>query len=330
MDDNSKITNQDIDLNENLKEALEIPEDENEIEQEVDQKRKREKKYKPTQEYNCNFIYVKLEYNKLVELYTFPKTLNLTRNKFYIVETKHGKEIGEIHTRAIDLNNLEVPDPIYSIIRPATWEDLEIQQANRAKVHNTCSITKKKIQKHNLPIKLISIHHFYEGNKILFNFSAEGRVDFRELVKDLAATFKTRIELRQIGVRDESMVLGGYGVCGNPLCCSTLYTNTESVSIKMAKEQNLTLNSMKISGICGRLMCCLQYEYTMYQEIKKEFPEIGKEIHINGNLYKVKGINIQTENITMETTDQRIININLSEYKKARKRNGKLELRINI
>lgn len=313
--------------NENLKEL-----EKKEIEQKSQENKRtpNERIIAQTRELNLNIIYVRLEYSKQIEIYSYNKNIQIEKNRFYIVETKHGKEIGLALTRAIPICNLTVPNSIPSIIAPATMEDIEIQQANKAKVPQTFEITLKKIEKHNLPIKLISIHHFYEGNKILFNFSAEGRVDFRELVKDLAATFKTRIELRQIGVRDESMVLGGYGVCGNELCCTTMYTNTESVSIKMAKEQNLTLNSMKISGICGRLMCCLQYEYCMYQEIKKEFPEIGHEIHINGSLYRVKEINIQTEKISLEATDERIIHIALKDYKKAKSKDGKLSLSMKL
>lgn len=219
---------------------------------------------------NYRYIKVKVDYNGSVELYKYTEDYTFKIFDYYVVETKYGHDLGRIlpNSVPIKIKNDQENQPLYSIVRPAQAEDFLKHTEGKQEAEKAFILTKEKIHAHNLPMKLISIHYFLDRNKILFNFTADGRVDFRELVKDLAANFKTRIELRQIGVRDESSILGGYGVCGREFCCTKNHTSSEPISIKMAKDQNLTLNSVKISGVCGRLMCCLDYELELYQKEK--------------------------------------------------------------
>ncbi len=209
---------------------------------------------------------VKLDYNGAIELCRYEEDFTFQIFDYYIVETRYGHDLGRILPNSIPLIYKDHLMPEFQILRSAEANDFKLQAEGHKEAEKAFVLTKTKILTHNLPMKLISIHFFLDRNKILFNFTADGRVDFRELVKDLAATFKTRIELRQIGVRDEAMLLGGYGVCGREFCCVKHHTSSEPISIKMAKEQNLTLNSVKISGVCGRLMCCLDYELEHYQQ----------------------------------------------------------------
>ena len=192
-----------------------------------------------------------------------------------IVETSRGIECGEVA-----MKNREVPDdsvvkPLKTVIRAATAEDLQRLEDNRRKEQSAAEICREKIQKHGLEMKLVNVEYTFDGSKILFYFTADGRVDFRELDKDLASVFRTRIELRQIGVRDEAKMLGGLGICGRPFCCSTFLGDFQPVSIKMAKEQGLSLNPGKISGACGRLMCCLKYEQEAYEDLIRHTPKVG-------------------------------------------------------
>jgi cell fate regulator YaaT (PSP1 superfamily) len=192
-----------------------------------------------------------------------------------IVETARGVECGEVVLKNREVDSEEIVSPLKPVIRIATEEDLKIVENNAIKEKEAFDICLQKIEKHKLDMKLVDVEYTFDNNKILFYFTAEGRVDFRELVKDLAAVFRTRIELRQIGVRDESKMLGGLGVCGRPFCCATFLGEFQPVSIKMAKEQNLSLNPTKISGTCGRLMCCLKYEQNVYEELLSITPKIG-------------------------------------------------------
>jgi len=172
----------------------------------------------------------------------------------------------------------KIVSPLKKVIRIATPEDHQKVQENQRKEAEAFEICLKKIENHSLPMKLVDVEYTFDNNKIIFYFTADGRVDFRELVKDLASVFRTRIELRQIGVRDEAKMLGGLGPCGRPLCCTQFLGEFQPVSIKMAKEQNLSLNPAKISGLCGRLMCCLKYEQEFYEEIRKRMPKVNKEV----------------------------------------------------
>ena len=192
-----------------------------------------------------------------------------------IVETSRGLEFGKVSMSVREITEEEIVSPLKQIVRIATDNDKAQVQKNKKKEQEAFGICEEKIAAHNLDMKLVDVEYTFDGNKILFYFTAEGRVDFRELVKDLAAVFRTRIELRQIGIRDEAKMLGGIGICGRSLCCSTYLDGFHPVSIKMAKEQGLSLNPTKISGNCGRLMCCLKYEQNCYDEFSKIAPSVG-------------------------------------------------------
>ena len=193
-----------------------------------------------------------------------------------IVETSRGIELGEVITGAREIDGDRIVAPLKKVLRLASREDVERFAVNQAQEADAFAICQERIAKHGLEMKLIDVEYTFDGSKIVFYFTADGRVDFRELVKDLAATFKMRIELRQIGVRDEAKMLGGLGPCGRPICCGAFLSDFQPVSIKMAKEQNLSLNPTKISGQCGRLMCCLSYEKDIYEETLKKLPRVGK------------------------------------------------------
>ena len=204
---------------------------------------------------------VGVRFKKAGKIYYFdPSDLNVKKGDFVVVETARGIEFGECVIGIKEILETDIVAPLKSVIRIAEEEDINKHKDNKVKEKDALEICLKKIEEHGLNMKLIDVEYTFDNNKVIFYFTADGRVDFRELVKDLATIFKTRIELRQIGVRDEAKMLGGLGPCGRPLCCSTFLGDFASVSIKMAKEQNLSLNPTKISGICGRLMCCLNYE----------------------------------------------------------------------
>lgn len=197
-----------------------------------------------------------------------------------IAESARGLEFGKVVVVGREMEEKDLELPLKSIVRSADKNDLKQNQMNKKKEREALSICEKKIAKHKLDMKLVDVKYTFDNAKLIFYFVAPGRVDFRELVKDLAAAFKTRIELRQIGVRDETKMLGGIGMCGRCLCCSTHLNNFESVSINMAKEQNLSLNPVKISGICGRLMCCLAYENNVYEEVNRKLPYLGSKVKL--------------------------------------------------
>jgi cell fate regulator YaaT (PSP1 superfamily) len=207
--------------------------------------------------------------------YFDPMDFDIKRGDHVVVETSRGIEYGEVIVGAKEVEESVVIRPLKGVLRLATEEDTKRYNDNKAKEKEAFSICLEKIEKHKLDMKLIEVEYTFDGNKILFYFTSDGRVDFRELVKDLAAVFRTRIELRQIGVRDESKTLGSIGVCGRNLCCSQFLGEFVPVSIKMAKEQGLSLNPSKISGACGRLMCCLKYEQDTYEELMQESPHCG-------------------------------------------------------
>ena len=210
--------------------------------------------------------------------YFSPGNENPAENTFVLVETSKGREIGEVVMTATEVDEAAIVAPLREIIRLADEHDLQQNQENRDAEKEAFRICQEKIEEHQLEMKLVSVEYAFDRSKILFFFTANGRVDFRSLVKDLASIFKTRIELRQIGVRDEARMLGGLGACGRPICCKAFLNDFQPVSIKMAKEQKLSLNPTKISGVCGRLMCCLKYEEDHYEETHKRMPRIGREI----------------------------------------------------
>jgi len=207
--------------------------------------------------------------------YFDPGNIAIKTGDKVVVETARGVEMGDVSLPVTDVDNSEIVSPLKPVIRVATENDLNQAEQNRKKEPEAFKICNEKILKHGLEMKLIKVEYAFDGSKILFYFTSGGRVDFRELVKDLAAVFKTRIELRQIGVRDEAKMLGGLGICGRSLCCASYLSDFQPVSIKMAKEQNLSLNPTKISGSCGRLMCCLKYEQDNYEEMLKITPREG-------------------------------------------------------
>ena len=207
--------------------------------------------------------------------YFSPGKLNIPRGKHVIVETARGVEYGSVVVGTKEVEDKKIVQPLKPVIRIATAEDDAKEAANRVKEREAFRICQEKIKKHGLEMKLIQAEYTFDNNKVLFYFTADGRIDFRELVKDLASVFRTRIELRQIGVRDETKILGGIGICGRSLCCHTHLSEFVPVSIKMAKEQNLSLNPTKISGVCGRLMCCLTNEEETYEMLNSQLPSVG-------------------------------------------------------
>lgn len=224
--------------------------------------------------------------------YFAPNNIKFEVGDHVIVETIRGVECGIIAISNRMIDDSELKSPLKPVIRLATEKDLLQVEANHKKEKEAFGICEEKIAKHNLGMKLVDVEYTFDGNKILFYFTADGRVDFRELVKDLASVFKTRIELRQIGVRDEAKMLGGIGICGRPFCCNTFLGEFQPVSIKMAKEQGLSLNPSKISGTCGRLMCCLKYEQNVYDELLSSTPAQGSYVSTSDGKGYVTEVNL--------------------------------------
>ena len=245
------------------------------------------------------------------KIYNFsPADFQVKVGDHVIVETARGIEYGSVVQGIREVADDKVIMPLKSVIRIATEEDDKKAIENNEKEKKTFKICKEKIAKHGLEMKLIETEYTFDNNKVLFYFTADGRIDFRELVKDLASVFKTRIELRQVGVRDETKMLGGIGICGRPLCCNTYLSEFIRVSIKMAKEQSLSLNPTKISGICGRLMCCLKNEQEAYEELNSNLPDIGEKVKtFDGFKGEVVSVNVlrQKVKIVVEVDDEREI-----------------------
>lgn len=230
--------------------------------------------------------------------YFDPKDYRIRPGDHVIVETARGIEYGTVTGKVQDVSEDKIVQPLKPVIRPANAEDDARAKRNREKEREAMVICKEKIRKRNLDMKLIDAEYTFDNNKVLFYFTADGRIDFRELVKDLAAVFRTRIELRQIGVRDETKILGGVGICGRPLCCSTFLSEFAPVSIKMAKEQNLSLNPTKISGVCGRLMCCLKNEEETYEYLNSKLPGIGDTVTtVTGLQGEVSSVNVLRQKV---------------------------------
>lgn len=219
---------------------------------------------------------VGVRFKKAGKIYYFdPDNIDVGLHDFVIVETARGIEFGHVVIGPKKVAEEEIVSPLKKVLRVATAKDFEIHRINIEKAKKAMTICQEKVEEHGLGMKIIDVEYTFDNNKIIFYFTADGRVDFRELVKDLAAIFRTRIELRQIGVRDEAKMIGGLGPCGKPCCCAQFLGEFEPVSIKMAKEQSLSLNPSKISGLCGRLMCCLKFEQEAYEEILEKMPEVG-------------------------------------------------------
>ena len=239
-----------------------------------------------------------------------PGELELHAGMHVIVETARGVEMGTVMTEPKEVFEEEVIQPLKPVIRVATDADEKTALKNREKEKEAFKICLEKIAKHKLEMKLVEAEYTFDNNKLLFYFTADGRIDFRELVKDLAAVFRTRIELRQIGVRDETKIMGGIGICGRPLCCHTYLSEFAPVSIKMAKEQNLSLNPTKISGVCGRLMCCLKNEEETYEYLNSRLPSIGDYVTTDDGLRgEVSSVSVlrQTVKVVVEVDDEKEI-----------------------
>ena len=257
---------------------------------------------------------VGIRFKKVGKIYYFePQDLKINKGDYLIVETARGIELGECVIGIKEISEEEIISPLKKVLRIATEEDILKHKENKDKEVAALEICLKKIEEHNLNMKLIDVEYTFDNNKVIFYFTADGRVDFRELVKDLATIFKTRIELRQIGVRDEAKMIGGLGPCGRPMCCSSFLGDFASVSIKMAKEQNLSLNPTKISGICGRLMCCLNYEQNTYEDIRKRLPKVGSIVETVDGKGEVTLNNTVKESVKVKTKigDEEVI----KEYK---------------
>ena len=248
---------------------------------------------------------VGVRFKKAGKIYYFdPNGFQIEDDDFVIVETIRGIEYGKVVLNNKRVEENDVVLPLKKVIRLADAKDRLMVQENQSAAEEAYHVCQKKVSEHGLDMKLVDVEYTFDRNKVIFYFTADGRVDFRELVKDLAAIFKTRIELRQIGVRDEAKMLGGIGPCGRMLCCSTFLGDFEPVSIKMAKDQNLSLNPTKISGLCGRLMCCLKYENDEYESAKELLPDLGETIGTPNGLGKVVGLNILEQIIQVNLVEQ--------------------------
>jgi len=261
---------------------------------------------------------VGVRFKKAGKIYYFdPVGLDIKKDSYVIVETARGVEFGECVIGPKNVSEEDIIAPLKPVLRKATEEDISKHTENKEREKEAFEICMGKIKQHNLVMKLIDVEYTFDNNKVIFYFTADGRVDFRELVKDLATVFRTRIELRQIGVRDEAKMIGGLGPCGRTMCCSSFLGDFAPVSIKMAKEQNLSLNPTKISGICGRLMCCLNYEQQTYEDIRKKLPKITSIVDTPYGRGEVIGNSVVKEmvrvKITMHEGEEVIKDISIEE-----------------
>ncbi len=261
------------------------------------------------------------------KIYYFdPVKFQVGRGDHVIVETARGVEFGTVVSAVREVEDDKVVQPLKPVLRVASPRDEEQEQNNKRKEKEAFKICLEKIRKHKLEMKLIDAEYTFDNNKVLFYFTADGRIDFRELVKDLASVFKTRIELRQIGVRDETKIVGGMGICGRVLCCHAHLSEFVPVSIKMAKEQNLSLNPTKISGVCGRLMCCLKHEEETYEELNRKLPGIGDYVTTDDGLKgEVSSVNVlrQLVKVLVTVDDEKEIREYRAEQLRFKRRHGK-------
>lgn len=274
-----------------------------------------------------------VRFRKAGKIYFFePGDMEIKVGDNVIVETARGVEYGNVVIRKCDVEEDKIIQPLKPVIRVASPEDDQIEARNREKEVGAFQICLEKIAKHGLEMKLIDCEYTFDNNKLLFYFTADGRIDFRELVKDLASVFKTRIELRQIGVRDETKIVGGIGICGRALCCHTFLSEFAPVSIKMAKEQNLSLNPTKISGVCGRLMCCLKNEQEAYEDLNSRLPSVGDMVEtsdqLRGEVQSVSGLKQLVKVIvTLENDEKEVREYMVSDLKfKPKRRKEKIAI----
>ena len=274
-----------------------------------------------------------VRFRNVGKIYYFsPKNLEIKSGDHVIVETARGVEYGNVVLPPRDVEDEKVVQPLKEVIRIANAQDDKKEESNRKREKEAYQICLKKIKEHGLEMKLIDVEYTFDNNKVLFYFTADGRIDFRELVKDLAAIFKTRIELRQIGVRDETKNLGGIGICGRALCCHTYLSEFAPVSIKMAKEQNLSLNPTKISGVCGRLMCCLKNEEETYEELNRKLPVVGDRVNTPEGLRgEVQSVNVlrQLVKVIVDVDDEKEIREYAVEDLKFKPRQKKEKIKLS-
>ena len=274
-----------------------------------------------------------VRFRNVGKIYYFsPKNLEIKSGDHVIVETARGVEYGNVVLPPRDVEDEKVVQPLKEVIRIANAQDDKKEESNRKREKEAYQICLKKIKEHGLEMKLIDVEYTFDNNKVLFYFTADGRIDFRELVKDLAAIFKTRIELRQIGVRDETKILGGIGICGRALCCHTYLSEFAPVSIKMAKEQNLSLNPTKISGVCGRLMCCLKNEEETYEELNRKLPVVGDRVNTPEGLRgEVQSVNVlrQLVKVIVDVDDEKEIREYAVEDLKFKPRQKKEKIKLS-
>ncbi|MBU5636749.1 stage 0 sporulation family protein [Geomonas sp. Red69] len=251
---------------------------------------------------------VRIQFTTAGKLYDFTASkANVKAGDRVIVETERGKSIGQVVAGPIEVDDALVPEGTKPVQRLAELADLATLAANTAKEKEAHKFCLARIKERNMDMKLVKVEYLFDGSKAIFYFTADGRVDFRELVKDLAHAFHTRIEMRQIGVRDESKMVGGIGICGRELCCSSYLREFEPVSVKMAKEQNLALNPSKISGQCGRLLCCLSYEFDTYCSLRKGLPKCGKRVQCGCHDGEVVKVNVLEQTVTLKTADDSLV-----------------------
>ncbi|MDV3425907.1 MAG: stage 0 sporulation family protein [Bacillota bacterium] len=248
---------------------------------------------------------VGVRFKRAGKIYYFnPEDKEINQDEYVIVETARGIEFGRCVVESKEVSEDDIVSPLKSVIRKATKEDIKKHKENKEKEKDAFQICLNKIGEHKLSMKLIDVEYTFDNNKIIFYFTAQGRVDFRELVKDLATVFRTRIELRQIGVRDEAKMVGGIGPCGRILCCHKFLGDFAPVSIKMAKEQSLSLNPAKISGLCGRLMCCLNYEQNTYERIREKLPRVGSIVDTPEGRGEVVANSVVKERVTIKVSEK--------------------------
>jgi len=274
-----------------------------------------------------------IRFKKMGKIYYFdPGNLELETGMHAVVETSRGIEYGLVVIASKEVSEDKIVSPLKKVIRIATPEDDKTVENNKKKEAEAMEVCRQKIEKHNLEMKLIDVEYTFDHNKILFYFTAEGRIDFRELVRDLASVFKTRIELRQIGVRDEAKMVGGLGICGRVLCCNSYMGDFEPVSIKMVKEQNLSLNPTKISGTCGRLMCCLKNEQAVYESLAKNAPSVGSIVETEDGKGTVTAVSVLKGIVTVAVgeEDKTLKDYAVKDVKILKRNNRKDEEKVNM
>lgn len=257
---------------------------------------------------------VGVRFKRAGRIYYFdPGEHELEQDEMVVVETSKGTEMGRVVIAPSDVAESEITEPLKPVLRKGSREDLDRLHSFRAREAEALARCKERVKHFDLPMKLSSAEYSFDGSRLVFTFTAEGRVDFRQLVRDLAGIFRTRIELRQIGVRDEAKQISGYGRCGRPLCCCAFLDDFASVSIKMAKEQDLPLNPMKISGLCGRLLCCLGFENKAYCELRSNLPRVGEQVSAPGGSGRVVSVNILRQLVSVDVGEKGVQELSASE-----------------